>query len=373
MFKILKYLPLLLATALFFSGCSGTKPSTPYQMRGKYLIETDDYKETNELLNRLAQKHSAIVKSSVKHANQTRTIVEAEWLVYLKLADFEEFKNAFRMRFLQDIVEEDVTRQYFDNANGKTNSSDRQRLEEEIAKLNKKFESETDELLRQYYALDLENKTNELYKRLEDNGESSDKLRYSTIEIAWRLPKPQGNDVQAEPVSPTLSGLPPMPEINFSNFGEITSFDSHTPVKMSFGEMEDMDFSIDALYNPDKEEMTLETMPPDYGRGGDIIILNKKCQVIDLGIGPFPRIFVAPEVQKEQIIMTPKVDADCNVIGFELRVGTIESGCVNGKENLDRLKKCTKVKKALKNTKKKAARKPAPPKDEDLETFFNMP
>jgi hypothetical protein len=264
-------------------------------------------------------------------------------------------------------------KQLFSEIAGKSNTGNRKEVEDEIRIISDKMESETDDLLRRYYALELENKIADLNERLDETGESSDKIRYSTVEILWQMPKEQIPEPETSlDNSPTIPGMSLPPTLNFQNYGEIESMDSHLPFSINLNKMMEEELALKANFDADNENITIETERSDGEDDENLtIVLNKRCQTYDLGLGPIPKIIVTPNIQKEQIVITPKVDDKCNVIGFELRVGTVESGCANGRENLDRLKNCTKYKQAVAKT--KSTKKAKAKKDQDVDLFFSLP
>lgn len=78
------------------------------------------------------------------------------------------------------------------------------------------------------------------------------------------------------------------------------------------------------------------------GIDDDMIKLDTKCQVVNVyGQGEVPRVRVPPGITPEQIVVTPIVNDNCEIYGYQVRYGSEERGCKSSaKEVLRRFQKC---------------------------------
>ena len=379
--------------ALVLSSCSSPKPlSHPSQQKSYLTIETKSYADANKVIEELVSKHEGILKHTVRRNNTEGQCYEADFRIYLNPRVHQEFINDFRYKFLNDIVEEKNQREEISETATRDRLEKQKSLEKSIKELSKRYDGETDDIMRDFYALDMKNKLTELNDLMSDNRVDVDLLRYTNVEIRWRLLKKEA--VKQEPEETklpekTIPGIqqpaaqpqqqlkpqvltPPMPnyfndspQLNFNDFGEEETFSPNKQITIKIDKTNDGQAAFASTYNDENEEMTIEMVPTDEDEE-DVVYLYDKCQTVDIGLGAIPKIVISKNIEKEQIILTPKVDDNCNIIGFELRAGTIESGCINGRDNYNRMKKCFKMnnetfkkkakqKKAIKKTSKKAA------------------
>ncbi len=91
--------------------------------------------------------------------------------------------------------------------------------------------------------------------------------------------------------------------------------------------------------------------------------LSKMCQTVErMNIDYIPEIEIAPELSPQQVVISPIVDNNCEVIGYQIRYGTIERGCrknPRAAEIFDKFNRCypkgsktTKPRKKSKSNKK---------------------
>lgn len=78
------------------------------------------------------------------------------------------------------------------------------------------------------------------------------------------------------------------------------------------------------------------------GIDDDMIKLDTKCQVVNVyGQGEVPRVRVPPGITPEQIVVTPIVNDNCEIYGYQVRYGSVDRGCKSeAKEVLMRFQKC---------------------------------
>jgi len=76
----------------------------------------------------------------------------------------------------------------------------------------------------------------------------------------------------------------------------------------------------------------------------DPVKLQSKCQTIRILQLSIPTIEVSPEIQgREQVIVTPVYNKQCEQVGYEIRYGSAERGCwQQAKQVLEEFQRCTK-------------------------------
>jgi len=76
----------------------------------------------------------------------------------------------------------------------------------------------------------------------------------------------------------------------------------------------------------------------------DPVKLKSKCQTIRILQLSIPTIEVSPEIQgREQVIVTPVYNKQCEQVGYEIRYGSTERGCwQQAKQVLEEFQRCTK-------------------------------
>lgn len=76
----------------------------------------------------------------------------------------------------------------------------------------------------------------------------------------------------------------------------------------------------------------------------EIIKFDDVCQIYIVGQGRFPKFEVTDTlIGKQQLIITPVVNDDCQIIGYEMRYGSIDdANCQTGRKNLRRFQNCMK-------------------------------
>ncbi|MFA6572195.1 MAG: hypothetical protein WCT77_13285, partial [Bacteroidota bacterium] len=136
---------------------------------------------------------------------------------------------------------------------------------------------------------------------------------------------------------------PPPPqgrELFFSRYGQEHKFEIGEPVQMVFSGLDPDNTDIVTKADFEDNTMTMKIVPKGFN---EEINIEKKCQIVNVGLGPLPKITVSPTLAREQIIVTPRLNDDCIMTGYEIRAGTIESGCLQGRYNLKRLRNCHKI------------------------------
>lgn len=147
-------------------------------------------------------------------------------------------------------------------------------------------------------------------------------------------------------------------ESSYANTGQVYEF---TYIGQSYLINRNQPFTI-AFKNIDPDDVSLITSTNEYSDELKItlvskklekVILSNKCEVIEIkGLETIPRIEINKGLQPEQVIITPLFDTYCNQIGYQIRYGSIESGCYRtGKYVVDRFNNCVKKKHSSGSTK----------------------
>ena len=92
----------------------------------------------------------------------------------------------------------------------------------------------------------------------------------------------------------------------------------------------------------------------------DPVKLKSKCQTIRVLQLSIPTIEVSPEIQgREQVIVTPVYNKQCEQVGYEIRYGSTERGCwQQAKQVLEEFQRCTKGTMLISPPRKPARYKP---------------
>ena len=75
------------------------------------------------------------------------------------------------------------------------------------------------------------------------------------------------------------------------------------------------------------------------------VFISNPCESIIIPEGPIPQLIIADDLKREQVIITPIIKSECSASGYEIRYGTIQSGCSKGKDVLRKFRKCFPINK----------------------------
>jgi hypothetical protein len=340
--RIFKYKIIILYvfTLLILNSCSSYRPFVTYQLKSTFTLENNDYYATNQDIELLVNKYDGIIKSSSRMNMNEGIPSQSEYKILINIKNYSEFLNSFKFKFNLDIIEETNKQESFSELIVKERIERQKILEGRIRELILDLRSEKDDNLKEYLSLHIKNSIKELNETLNDISYDRENMKYSVIEVKWHSRiKEMRNDDYPKQKDSSIAGITPIHDITFNDFGQVASFSTGEAVAFRFNDTKYQNGSLTAKLDKNEGKINLEFSEIT---SETIIRLDTKCQKIDLGLGPIPKIIIAPEIDREQVILTPRVDDDCNIIGFELRAGTIESGCSEGKQNLIRLQNCIK-------------------------------
>ncbi|OGU39241.1 MAG: hypothetical protein A2X61_07085 [Ignavibacteria bacterium GWB2_35_12] len=320
----------------------------PYQKRADIVITNEDYQKTNKDINRLTKKFEGFIKNSSFNTD-VKSQSNAEYEIHVPYTFFNNFKENFDNTFKPDIVEETVsdeeslTKLYYSNL---------AKIDEKTAALQSLKESYAvakdvnDRIVMKYEIDKLSTEVNEHQQKRLSLLES---MNYSTVRVVW---KQKAEDKDLLPAG--VPGLPPPPrQIVLKNYGQIENFKVNEPVAISMEDLNPEETNI--ISNIDMDDGNVE-MRVTKNDEKETVVLDKKCQIVIVGLGPLPEIVRGDAIKREQIVITPIIDDECNIIGNEIRAGTIESGCIEGRKNYYRLLNCVRHGKPVVIKKKRVAR-----------------
>ncbi|MGB9912695.1 MAG: hypothetical protein ACPLRO_04945 [Candidatus Kapaibacteriota bacterium] len=138
--------------------------------------------------------------------------------------------------------------------------------------------------------------------------------------------------------STTVAGFPSK-RIVFNEIGQSYTLRPGELVEFVF----DFDLaqaSFDVTTDLQTKEITLTLVQKDTSK----VYLTSQCQTVKrFQTGTLPIVEVASNLDPQQIVITPMFNLNCEVVGYEFRYGSEESGCkAAAKETLQRFVECTK-------------------------------
>ncbi|MBI5326281.1 MAG: DUF4349 domain-containing protein [Ignavibacteriae bacterium] len=338
----IKFILLLLTFSgiAVLSSCKSSPPPLnkddimPYQKRADILITNEDYQKTNKDINHLTKKFEGFIKNSSFNTDE-KSRSDAEYEIHVPYTFFNDFKENFDNTFKPDIVEETVsdeeslTKLYYSNlAKIDTKTAALQEMKESYAVA----KDVNDRIVMKYEIDKLSTEVNELQQKRLSLLES---MNYSTVKVVW---KQKAEDKDLFPAG--VPGLPPPPKhIVLKNYGQIGNVKVNEPVEISMEGLDPEKTNIISSIDMEDDNIDMRVTENDEK---ETVVLDKKCQIVIVGLGTLPEIIRGDAIKREQIVITPIIDDECNIIGNEIRAGTIESGCKEGRKNYYRLLNCVR-------------------------------
>ncbi|MBI2794880.1 MAG: hypothetical protein HYX66_09565 [Ignavibacteria bacterium] len=154
-----------------------------------------------------------------------------------------------------------------------------------------------------------------------------------------QIPPPQQQSVviQSDILSP-VAGMATEDTISLGpSTGPVTLKDGQA-VRMELVGFDPSKHRITTTLGDSPNTVKLEIVGIDDG----VVILKEKCQVVNIyGVGEVPRVRLPADISTEQLVITPIVNDDCEIYGYQVRYGSEERGCKSAaKEVLRRFQKC---------------------------------
>ncbi len=371
----------LYAGLMLLVSCKSSQPLnkeeiSPYQKRADIVITNDNYQNTNNEINKLAKKFEGFVKTS-SYDTDVKKNSTADYEIRVPYTFFNNLKNDFDKTFKNDIIEENVsdeesyTKLYYSNLS---------KIDEKTEALKNLRESYAaskdvnDRIVMKYEIDKLSTEVDNLQQRRLSLLES---LNYSTVHVTWKEPKKE-EPVDTNKPFVTIPGMPLMPppppkHIVFDHYGQEEEFGTEEPVTIGMESLDPEKTNIIAKVDPDEDEVEMKVTKKDEK---ETVVLDRKCQIVIVGLGKLPEIIRGDAIKHEQIVITPILDDNCNIIGNEIRAGTIQSGCTAGRKNYYRLLNClrhgkpTVVKKKKVIIEKKVIRENPAHRQDDNDIFY---
>lgn len=137
-----------------------------------------------------------------------------------------------------------------------------------------------------------------------------------------------------------IPGIKPSKQLVFTETGQSYIFKPGETIEIISAGIDFGTSTFDIETNEDTKEIKLTVID----KNNAIVSLKSKCQtIIRTGIDFIPRIELAKDLNPEQVIITPIFDNNCIVIGYQIRYGSTERGCIKeAKEMLTRFQDCVK-------------------------------
>ncbi len=354
--RIFGFATALCIIVVLLSSCATNyhDPAVLFHKKGLILIENEDYKRTNDALLLLLKKYDCTIKNSFRASSEDGQTVSAEYTLSVSDNLFDEFVNEIRFSFKNEIGEERISQVSINEISSKSKIIRQRDLEYEVRYLTRLYEDETNATIKQIRAAELERKNSELATTISDIETDINSLDRSTVNIIWKQKKT--NDCKREPsCGPTgamdkcpHSGAPPMHRgmemppklsIEVNTIGNVENIKNEDD---GIIDLSGVDLNREKVVSTPAEDGYALSVEENPNQEESVIFLTNKCQIVHVGMGPIPSIITTGNAANEQVIVTPWIDEDCNQIGFEIRAGSVESGCKNGLGNLRRLKSCNK-------------------------------
>ncbi len=155
-------------------------------------------------------------------------------------------------------------------------------------------------------------------------------IRYDTVIVS---------NNEGSLTSGAVAGINPTRKIIFDNIGQSYTFASGETIELITDGVDFGKSAFDVITNSHSNDITIKLIDIEM----DKVKLSSKCETIERnGIEFIPKIEVAEGLDPEQIIITPLFDNNCVRTGFQIRYGSVESGCKKeAAEILNLFRKCT--------------------------------
>lgn len=131
-------------------------------------------------------------------------------------------------------------------------------------------------------------------------------------------------------------------QIVFKEIGQEQQFNLGEKVRLIFDGISPQDADLNYSIHPKTGIVSIKLV--EKGVVPEVIKFDDICQIYVVGQGKFPKFEVTDTlIGKQQLIITPVVNDECQVIGYEMRYGAIDdANCQTGRKNLRRFQNCMK-------------------------------
>lgn len=147
-----------------------------------------------------------------------------------------------------------------------------------------------------------------------------------------------------------ITGIKPSRQLIFTNIGQSYTIKNGEVIEIISKGINFAQATFDVETNEETNEIKIKLVDKELTK----IYIQKKCQsIIRTGINVIPKIEVAKDLNPEQIVITPIFDDICNVIGYQIRYGSVERGCKSeAAEVLKRFNECAQKTQTINNVSK---------------------
>jgi len=138
-----------------------------------------------------------------------------------------------------------------------------------------------------------------------------------------------------------------LPKQYLSGLNDEVSFEAGKPFELVISDFDPDFYDVRYTFDDNSKTGSFKVVNKEEN---DVIILKNKCERINVGPGKLPEIKIDQAAPKEQVIITPRYNKECEFLGYEIRFGSTTRGCKDGKY-LKPLSDCRSEKKTVRRNK----------------------
>jgi hypothetical protein len=121
-----------------------------------------------------------------------------------------------------------------------------------------------------------------------------------------------------------VAGYPHIEQAVLSELGDEVTFQQGDQLELISNGIDFGLYSLDIVTDEEANEITIRVVDKQDSK----VILSRMCQTIErMNTDKIPEVELAPDLPPQQVVITPIVDDECYVIGYQIRYGTLERGC----------------------------------------------
>ncbi len=145
-------------------------------------------------------------------------------------------------------------------------------------------------------------------------------------------------------LTPAVRGMPTK-DVVFTDFGQSVRFRSGDIIRLMYDGVDISLATLQANIDPTNGEVVLSLI-----RRNEPVRLSRKCQAVIRMDSQIPIVEVKEGLSPEQVVVTPVFNSECKQIGYEIRYGSTERGCMNeAQKTLTQFRNCVDRNKKVKN------------------------
>ncbi len=136
-------------------------------------------------------------------------------------------------------------------------------------------------------------------------------------------------------VTQAVKGMPTK-NVVFTDFGQSVRFRSGEIIRLMYDAVDVSIATLQANIDPSTGEVVLSLI-----RRNEPVQLSRKCQAVIRMDSQIPIVEVKEGLSPEQVVVTPVFNSECKQIGYEIRYGSTERGCLNeAQKTLNQFRNC---------------------------------